>query len=272
MARRARRLDRRARPRTRHLAPAPAVGTRARARREPAAGRQHALRQHHRPRSPAAVSRRPRRRVAPHGDRALERARDGRAREPRPSGELGGHIASYASAADLFEVGFHHFFRAGAAAATSSTSSRTRRPACTRARSSKAASTSRSSRTTAARPAAAGSAVVSASLVDARLLAVPDRVDGHRPDQRDLPGALHALPRAPRARAHDGPARVGLRRRRRDGRAGIARRPLARGARAARQPRVRRQLQPAAARRPGARQRLDRAGAGERSSPAPAGT
>jgi len=26
-------------------------------------------------------------------------------------GELGGHIASYASAADLFEVGFHHFFR-----------------------------------------------------------------------------------------------------------------------------------------------------------------
>ncbi|HEY0824847.1 MAG TPA: alpha-ketoglutarate dehydrogenase [Ramlibacter sp.] len=27
-------------------------------------------------------------------------------------GELGGHIASYASAADLFEAGFHHFFRA----------------------------------------------------------------------------------------------------------------------------------------------------------------
>ncbi|MDP3253155.1 MAG: pyruvate dehydrogenase (acetyl-transferring), homodimeric type, partial [Hydrogenophaga sp.] len=28
-------------------------------------------------------------------------------------GELGGHIASYASAADLFETGFNHFFRAG---------------------------------------------------------------------------------------------------------------------------------------------------------------
>src|SRR6185369_5539446 len=28
------------------------------------------------------------------------------------STELGGHIASYASAADLFEVGFNHFFRA----------------------------------------------------------------------------------------------------------------------------------------------------------------
>ena len=27
-------------------------------------------------------------------------------------GELGGHIASYASAADLFETGFNHFFHA----------------------------------------------------------------------------------------------------------------------------------------------------------------
>jgi pyruvate dehydrogenase E1 component len=32
-------------------------------------------------------------------------------------GELGGHIASYASAADLFEVGFNHFFRASQAGA-----------------------------------------------------------------------------------------------------------------------------------------------------------
>ncbi len=29
-------------------------------------------------------------------------------------GDLGGHIASYASAAEIFEVGFNHFFRAGA--------------------------------------------------------------------------------------------------------------------------------------------------------------
>ncbi len=34
-------------------------------------------------------------------------------RANRLSGELGGHIASYASAADLFEVGFNHFFRGG---------------------------------------------------------------------------------------------------------------------------------------------------------------
>jgi len=34
-------------------------------------------------------------------------------RANRSHAELGGHIASYASAADLFEVGFNHFFRAG---------------------------------------------------------------------------------------------------------------------------------------------------------------
>ncbi|KUZ69242.1 alpha-ketoglutarate dehydrogenase [Burkholderia ubonensis] len=35
-------------------------------------------------------------------------------RANRAYGELGGHIASYASASDLFEVGFNHFFRAAA--------------------------------------------------------------------------------------------------------------------------------------------------------------
>src|SRR5438552_10824960 len=34
-------------------------------------------------------------------------------RSNRAHAELGGHIASYASAADLFEVGFNHFFRGG---------------------------------------------------------------------------------------------------------------------------------------------------------------
>jgi len=36
-------------------------------------------------------------------------------RANRAHPELGGHISSYASAADLFEVGFNHFFRAGTA-------------------------------------------------------------------------------------------------------------------------------------------------------------
>src|ERR1700683_3385955 len=34
------------------------------------------------------------------------------ARANQAYGELGGHIASYASAAEIFEVGFNHFFRA----------------------------------------------------------------------------------------------------------------------------------------------------------------
>ncbi|WP_219096672.1 alpha-ketoglutarate dehydrogenase [Pseudomonas sp. UMAB-40] len=34
------------------------------------------------------------------------------ARANKPYGELGGHIASFASAAEIFEVGFNHFFRA----------------------------------------------------------------------------------------------------------------------------------------------------------------
>ena len=37
-------------------------------------------------------------------------------RANRAHAELGGHIASYASAADLFEVGFNHFFRGRASA------------------------------------------------------------------------------------------------------------------------------------------------------------
>ena len=42
--------------------------------------------------------------------------------------------------------------------------------------------------------------VVSASLAHAGVLAVSHGLDGPRPDQRDLPGALHALPRASRPR------------------------------------------------------------------------
>jgi pyruvate dehydrogenase E1 component len=36
------------------------------------------------------------------------------ARANEAHGELGGHIASYASAAEIFEVGFNHFFRGSA--------------------------------------------------------------------------------------------------------------------------------------------------------------
>ncbi len=104
--------------------------------------------------------------------------------------------------------------------------------------------------------------VVSASAADARLLGVPDGVDGPWPDERDLPGPVQPLPARPRHQGHLRPARMGIPRRRRDGRAG---KPWA-GPRGrtggARQPHLRDQLQPAAPRRPGPRQRQDHPGAG----------
>ncbi len=56
----------------------------------------------------------------------------------------------------------------------------------------------------------------------ARLLGVPHGLDGTGPAQRGLPGALQPLPARPRLRRHLEAARLGLPRRRRDGRAGVA--------------------------------------------------
>ena len=109
-----------------------------------------------------------------------------------------------------------------------------------------------------------GRLVVSASVADAGLLAVPDGVDGPRAAHGDLPGALHEVPAGPRPRATPRAARSGRSGRRRDGRAGVAGRDRHGGAREARQPDLRRQLQPAAPRRPGARQRQDHPGARRR--------
>ena len=107
-----------------------------------------------------------------------------------------------------------------------------------------------------------GLSLVPASAADARLLGVPDGLDGPRPDQRDLPGAVQPLPRRTAAsRTPSRIARVGVPRRRRDGRARVDRRPVARRPRGPRQPHLRRQLQPAAARRAGPRQRQDHPGA-----------
>ena len=93
------------------------------------------------------------------------------------------------------------------------------------------------------------SVVVSASVADAGFLAVPDGVDGSGPDDGDLPGTLRPLPGASRDRAAERPQGLGIPRRRRNGRAGIARRDHDAGARETRQPGLRHQLQPAATRR-----------------------
>ena len=91
---------------------------------------------------------------------------------------------------------------------------------------------------------------LSASLADAGFLGVSHGLDGTGPDQGHLSGALHQVPGEPRLETADRRQGVGISGRRRDGRAGIAGRDHAGLAREARQPDLRRQLQPAAARRP----------------------
>ena len=100
-----------------------------------------------------------------------------------------------------------------------------------------------------------------ASAADARLLAVPDGQHGPRADGRGLPGPLQPLPRRSRHRRHERGAGVGLRRRRRDGRARGGRCAEPGGARGPRQPHLRRELQPPAPRRTGSRQRQGHPGA-----------
>ena len=106
-----------------------------------------------------------------------------------------------------------------------------------------------------------GPELLPAPVADARLLAVPDRLDGPRAADGDLPGAVHEIHAQPRPDRHGRPQGLGLPRRRRDGRAREPRRHRPRGARGPRQPDLRGQLQPAAPRRPGARQRQDHPGA-----------
>ena len=179
------------------------------------------------------------------------------------STELGGHIASYQSAETLYEVGFNHFWRArsddhlGDLLYIQGHSS----PGIY-ARAFLEGRLSR--RATPPVPPGGGrgrTLVVPPPVADARLLAVPDRLDGPRAADGDLPGALHEVPLGARDRGRGRPEGLGVHGRRRDGRAGVDGRDLARRPREARQPRLRRQLQPAAARRPRARQRQDHPGA-----------
>ena len=103
-----------------------------------------------------------------------------------------------------------------------------------------------------------------APVADARVLAVPDGVAGHRGDHLDLSGALHEVPGGARDGRHLPAQGVDLPRRRRDGRARVDGRHRPGGPRAAGQPHLGGQLQPPAPRRAGARQRQDHPGAGVR--------
>ena len=187
-------------------------------------------------------------------------------RANRPGGAgVGGHIATYASAATLYEVGFNHFFRGKDHGESGD-------------------------QVFIQGHAAPG--IYARAFLEGRL--TETQLDGFRqelshpggglpsyphprlmPDFWEFPtvsmglGAIDAIYQARFNRyllareLHDTSAlaRVGVPRRRRDGRAGGARRDRPGGPRGARQPHVRHQLQPAAARRPGARQRQDHPGA-----------
>ena len=184
-------------------------------------------------------------------------------RANKESSELGGHIASFQSAATLYDTGFMHFWHAPTT--THGGDLIYFQGHCSPGIYARAFLEGRLERGAARQLPAGGRrqgpVVLSASLADAGFLAIPDRIDGSRAADGDLSGAVPAVSAWPRARRY--------RRRARSGRSAatarwtsrIARRDLARGPRAARQPDFRHQLQSAAARRAGARQRQDRPGA-----------
>ena len=178
---------------------------------------------------------------------------------------VGGHIATYASAASLYEVGFNHFFRGkdhgesgdqvfiqGHAAPGHL------RPRVPGGPPDRAAAQRLPAGTV---PPRRRAAVLPAPAADAGLLGVPHGLHGPRPAERHLPGAVQPVPARPGDRRHQQVARMGIPRRRRGGRAGGARRHRPGRPRGTGQPHLRDQLQPAAAGRPCPRQRQDHPGA-----------
>jgi pyruvate dehydrogenase E1 component len=137
-------------------------------------------------------------------------------RANRKPGELGGHIASFASAATLYDVGFNHFWRGPSAEhpgdllyiqGHSSPGIYARSFLEGRISESQLGQLPHGSR----RP---RHLLVSAPVADARLLADADGEHGPGPDLRDLPGALLEVPGRPRPDAEDRPQGVVLPRRR----------------------------------------------------------
>ena len=185
-------------------------------------------------------------------------------RANKESSELGGHIASFQSAATLYDTGFNHFWHApsdghgGDLVFVQGHCS----------------------------PGIYARSFVEGRLTEEQLLRFRQEVGGDglssyphpwlMPDYWQFPtvsmglGPLMAIYQARflkylhnrGAGRHRQPARVGLPRRRRDGRARVAGRDLAGRPGEAGQPDLRGELQPAAPRRPGPRQREDHPGAG----------
>ena len=151
-------------------------------------------------------------------------------RANKHSSELGGHIASFQSAATLYDIGFGHFWHAptdkhggdliyiqGHSApgiyARAFVEGRLTEEQLLNFRQ----ETGRQR-----------SFILSASLADAGFLAIPDRIDGPGPVDGDLPGAVPQVSARAGYRRHQVAQGLGVSRRRRDRRAGVTRCHLAR--------------------------------------------
>ena len=182
-------------------------------------------------------------------------------RANRDTDGIGGHISTYASSANLYEVAMNHFFRGRGESGYDGDQIYFQGHASPGMYSRAFLEGRLTEENLDQLPPRAATrrrlVVVSASLADARVLGVPDGLDGPRPDHGDLPGPIQSLPHRSRHRRPVEEARLGVPGRRRMRRARVARRDHARLTREARQSDLRHQLQPAAARRPGARQRQD---------------
>ena len=186
-------------------------------------------------------------------------------RANKESSELGGHIASFQSSAPWYDIGFGHFWHAPTADHGGDLIYVQGHVS----------------------PGIYARAFVEGRLTEQQLLGFRQESDGKgipsyphpwlMPDfwqfptvsmdsasDGDLPGALPQATRGARPRKDREPQGVGVPRRRRVRRAGVARRHFARRPRAPRQPDLRDQLQPAAPRRTRARQRQDHPGIGRR--------
>ncbi len=148
-------------------------------------------------------------------------------RAQRPGIGAGGHISTYASSASLYEVGFNHFFRGRNHAGGGDhiyfqghASPGMYARAYLEGRLTESQLDGFRQELSHAGP-GGGPAVVPAPAADAGLLGVPDRLHGTRRAQRHLPGPVQPVPAPPWHQGHQRPARVGVPRRRRDGRARV---------------------------------------------------
>ena len=133
-------------------------------------------------------------------------------RANKESSELGGHIASFASAATLYDVGFNHFWHApsnDSTAATSCSSRATRRRASTRAPSCEGRITEEQLDNFRQEVDGKGISSYPHPWLMPDFWQFPTVSMGLGPADGDLPGALHALPAGPRHRRRPRAARCG---------------------------------------------------------------